>query len=305
MDSILKKLLSIVSDMDKTPEGAYNIRENGLCAGRASSEHVKIESKTDKPGINIYIDSAAKGEKVYIPACVTHSNVDDLVYNDFFVEDGADVVIVAGCGVHTEGEGDSQHNGIHSFFIGKGARVSYLEKHIGTGKGTGKRIINPKTVIEIAEGGYMEMDSTQIGGVDSTLRETSAKLKKDAHLVIREKILTDGLQTAQTDFSVDLDGENSSADIVSRSVAKGESKQLFRSVINGNTVCSGHSECDSIIMDNAQVSAVPELTAKSVDAALIHEAAIGKIAGEQIIKLMTLGLTEQQAEQKIIEGFLK
>ena len=305
MNNVTQKLLELVSDLFGKPEGAYNIREDSQCAGRANSEHIRIESKTDKPGINIFVDPDTKGEKVYIPACVTHSNVDDLVYNDFYIGSGADVTIVAGCGIHTDGEADSRHNGIHRFFIGKGARVLYLEKHIGIGEGTGKRIINPQTVCEIGEGGYMEMDTTQIEGVDSTLRETRARLEKDARLVIREKIMTHDAQTATTDFEVELNGEGSGADLVSRSVAKGHSKQLFRSRIYGNALCNGHSECDAIIMDNGEVSAIPELTAHHVDAALIHEAAIGKIAGEQIVKLMTLGLTEEQAERKIIEGFLK
>lgn len=305
MNKVTQKLLGLVSDLFGKPDGAYNIREDSRCAGRENSEHIRIESKTDKPGIDIIVDAGARGEKVYIPACITHSDVDDLVYNDFYIGEGADVTIVAGCGVHTDGEEDSRHNGIHRFFVGKCARVLYLEKHIGIGEGTGKRIINPQTVAEIAEGGYMEMDTTQIKGVDSTNRETRAALEKDARLVIREKIMTHGSQSAVTDFEVELNGENSGANLVSRSVAKGTSKQLFRSRIYGNAACSGHSECDAIIMDNAEVSAVPELTAKHVDAALIHEAAIGKIAGEQIIKLMTLGLTEEQAEAKIIEGFLK
>lgn len=305
MNKVTQKLLGLVSDLFGKPDGAYNIREDSRCAGRENSEHIRIESKTDKPGIDIIVDAGARGEKVYIPACITHSDVDDLVYNDFYIGEGADVTIVAGCGVHTDGEKDSRHNGIHRFFVGKGARVLYLEKHIGIGEGTGKRIINPQTVAEIAEGGYMEMDTTQIKGVDSTNRETRAALEKDARLVIREKIMTHGSQSAVTDFEVELNGENSGANLVSRSVAKGTSKQLFRSRIYGNAACSGHSECDAIIMDNAEVSAVPELTAKHVEAALIHEAAIGKIAGEQIIKLMTLGLTEEQAEAKIIEGFLK
>jgi len=305
MNKVTQKLLGLVSDLFGKPDGAYNIREDSRCAGRENSEHIRIESKTDKPGIDIIVDAGARGEKVYIPACITHSDVDDLVYNDFYIGEGADVTIVAGCGVHTDGEEDSRHNGIHRFFVGKGARVLYLEKHIGIGEGTGKRIINPQTVAEIAEGGYMEMDTTQIKGVDSTNRKTRAVLEKDARLVIREKIMTHGSQSALTDFEVELNGANSGANLISRSVAKGTSKQLFRSRIYGNAACSGHSECDAIIMDNAEVSAVPELTAKHVDAALIHEAAIGKIAGEQIIKLMTLGLTEEQAEAKIIEGFLK
>ena len=305
MNKVTKKLLEMVSDLVGDPTGAYNIREDGQCAGRQSTEHIQINPKKDKPGIDIIIQPEAKGETVYIPACVTHSHVDDLVYNDFYVGEGADVTIVAGCGVHTDGEESSQHNGIHRFFIGKNARVLYLEKHIGIGEGTGERIINPQTYAEIAEGGYMEMNSTQIKGVDSTNRITKAKLDKGAKIVVKEKIMTHGHQIAETNFEVDLNGEGSGADLISRSVAKGHSRQTFRSCINGNTRCTGHSECDAIIMDQGIVSAIPELTANHVDAGLIHEAAIVKIAGEQLIKLMTLGLTEEEAEAKIIEGFLK
>ena len=305
MNKVTKKLLEMVSDLVGDPQGAYNIREDGQCAGRQSTEHIQINTKQDKLGIDIIIQPQTKGETVYIPACVTHSDVDDLVYNDFYVGEGADVTIVAGCGVHTDGEESSQHNGIHRFFIGKNARVLYLEKHIGIGEGTGERIINPQTYAEIAEGGYMEMNSTQIKGVDSTNRITKAKLDKGAKMVVKEKIMTHGHQIAETNFEVDLNGEDSGADLISRSVAKGYSHQIFRSRINGNTRCTGHSECDAIIMDHGVVSAIPELTANHVDARLIHEAAIGKIAGEQLIKLMTLGLTEEEAEAKIIEGFLK
>ena len=305
MNQMTQKLLTLVSDLFTTPTGAFNIREDGGCAGRQSTEHIQINSKTDQPGIDILVAPGTKGETVYIPACITHSDVDDLVYNDFYIGENADVTIVAGCGVHTDGEEDSQHNGIHRFFLQKGAHVTYLEKHIGIGEGTGKRIINPQTEVEIAEGGSMLMDTVQIEGVDSTLRTTRAKLGQDAKLTIKEKIMTHGEQGAETDFMVELNGENSGVNLISRSVAKGHSHQLFRSRIIGNAACNGHSECDAIIMDQGVVSAIPELTANHVDAALIHEAAIGKIAGEQLTKLMTLGLTEQEAEAKIIDGFMK
>ncbi len=305
MNPVTQDLLRMISDLSGEPIGAYNIREDSQCAGRQSTEQVEIRPKTDQPGIDIRVQPGTRGEKVFIPACITHSDVDDLVYNDFFIGENADVTIVAGCGVHTDGEEDSQHNGIHRFFLGKNAHVLYLEKHIGTGEGSGKRIINPRTYAELGEDASMEMDTVQIKGVDSTKRVTAAVLGARATLVIKEKIMTHGSQSAETDFTVDINGEDAGVNLISRSVAKGESTQVFRSVINGNTRCTGHSECDAIIMDNGRVSAIPELTANNVDAALIHEAAIGKIAGEQIVKLMTLGLEETEAEAKIIEGFLK
>ena len=305
MNNVTKKLLGMVADLFDSPNGAYNIREDGQCAAQHSTKHITIESKKDKPGINIIIRSQAQGETVYIPACVTHSNVNDLVYNDFYVQKGADVVIVAGCGVHTDGEEDAMHNGIHRFFVEENARVKYIEKHVGIGEGTGKRIINPQTHIELADMAYMEMDTVQIKGVDSTKRTSTAVLQRGATLVIKEKIMTHGSQFAETNFVVDLNGEDSGANLISRSIARDQSNQIFRSRINGNDKCHGHSECDAIIMDQGTVSAIPELTANHIEASLIHEAAIGKIAGEQIMKLMTLGLTEQEAEAKIIEGFLK
>lgn len=306
MDSITEKLLGIVSDRNVISfKGAYNIRENSGCAGRQSSENIKIENKPDNPGIIVKIGSGAQKETVYIPACVTHGGVNDLVYNDFYVEDGADVIIVAGCGVHSDDEEEARHNGIHRFFIGKNARVLYKEKHIGTGNGSGAKRIDPVTDIIMDENSYMEMDTMQISGVTSTNRLTTAKLGAGAKLVIRERLLTDGDETAKSDFSVSLDGEDSGVDLVSRSVAKGNSYQEYHSVIKGNCRCTGHSECDAILADNGRVNAAPELYAGNIDASLIHEAAIGKIAGEQIIKLRTLGLTEEEAEQKIIDGFLK
>ena len=306
MDSITEKLLGIVSDRNVISfKGAYNIRENSGCAGRQSSENIKIENKSDNPGIVIKIGSGAQKETVYIPACVTRGGVNDLVYNDFYVEDGADVIIVAGCGVHSDDEEEARHNGIHRFFMGKNARVLYKDKHIGTGNGSGAKRIDTVTDVVMDENSYMEMDTMQISGVTSTNRLTTAKLGAGAKLVIRERLLTDGDETAKSDFSVSLDGEDSGVDLVSRSVAKGNSYQEYHSVIKGNCRCTGHSECDAILADNGRVNAAPELYAGNIDASLIHEAAIGKIAGEQIIKLRTLGLTEEEAEQKIIDGFLK
>ena len=285
MDKIEKDLLEAVSGLHEIPAGAYNIRANGVSVGRASSENIEIVSKTDKPGIDIIIKPGTKNESVHIPVILSESGLNDMVYNDFYIGEGADVVIVAGCGIHNGGDKESRHDGIHSFFVGKNAKVKYIEKHFAEGDGNGVRVMNPTTIVDIAENGYMEMNTMQIKGVDSTKRKTK--------------------QIAETDFTVDMNGENSSAHVVSRSVAKENSKQIFLANVRGNTKCSGHTECDAIIMDNAVVSAIPEITANSTEAALIHEAAIGKIADEQIEKLMTLGLSEKEAEEQIISGFLK
>lgn len=305
MNNITKKLLDMVSDWKGGFDGAFNIREDGECAGRQSTEHVEIRSKAGLPGLEIHVKPGTKGETVYIPACVTHGDLDDLVYNDFFIGEGADVTIVAGCGVHNEEDSEARHNGIHRFFVGKGAQVRYLEKHIGTGRGAGARVIDPVTEVELSEDALLEMDTTQLGGVDRTRRVTKGKLAARARLIIRERLMTDGSEQAKTDFEVELNGEDSGVDLVSRSVAKGHSHQEYRSRIIGNARCTGHSECDAIIAGEGTVSAAPELAANHGDAELIHEAAIGKIAGEQILKLRTLGLTEEEAEERIIAGFLK
>lgn len=305
-NSITGDLLKVISDYDGMEfKGAYNIREDSQCAGRKSSENVSIEPKTDAPGIVITVKPGTKGETVFIPACVTHSDVDDLVYNDFHIGEGADIVIVAGCGVHNDGEEQARHNGIHRFFLGKNSTVVYKEKHVGTGTGAGLKKIDPVTDCYLEEGSRLEMDTIQLGGVDRSTRNTSAVLAKDAKLIVRERIMTDNAEVAITNFKVRLDGKDSGADLVSRSVAKGNSHQEFYSVVEGNNRCTGHSACDAIIADNGTVDAQPALNASHVDAALIHEAAIGKIAGEQLMKLRTLGLTEEEAEAKIIEGFLK
>ena len=303
MNEITQNLLKLVSDWKGSFSGAYNIRENGCGIDRKSSKNIKIEPKQDKPGLDIRIAPGTKGETVYIPACVTHGGVDDLVYNDFYVGAGADVLIIAGCGVHTENGEPARHNGIHRFFLEEGSRVKYQEKHIGTG-GIGIKSIDPVTDIHLGKDSVLEMDTVQIGGVDKTLRETTAVAEEGARLIIRERLLTEGEQTADTVFKVELNGKNSGADIVSRSVARGASRQTYTSDIVGNAPCTGHSECDAIIADTAFVDAAPKLSARDPDAELIHEAAIGKIAGEQILKLRTLGLTEEEAEAKIIEGFL-
>ena len=304
MDRITEEILKEITDWDKVFDGAYSLRENGECVSFQNSDHIRIVRKEDKSGIDIYISKEAKGESVYIPACVTKSAVQDLVYNDFHVQSGADVTIVAGCGVHTDSDEGSNHNGIHRFFLEGSSHVVYKEKHIGIGNGKGERVIDPVTYAEIGEGATLEMETIQLRGVDRTLRKTEAKLLKDARLIIHESIMTDKSESAKTEFEVSLDGEDSSVDLVSRSVAKGDSVQEYSSVIKGNVRCSGHSECDAILSQNGKVNASPALFAASTDANLIHEAAIGKIAGEQIIKLMTLGLTEEEAEDKIIAGFL-
>ena len=305
MDNIQRQLLEQISDLHEIPSGAYNIRANGKLDSRNTTEHIDIVTKTDVPGIDIIIKPGTKNESVHIPVVLTQSGLEDMVYNDFYVGEDADVTIVAGCGIHNGGDKKSEHDGIHRFFLEKNARVKYIEKHYGTGDGSGERVLNPTTEVTLGEGSTMEMDTLQIKGVDSTVRTTRAKLTAGSTLVIHEKIMTHGKQTAKPDFTVDMDGEDSHASVVSRSVARDSSHQVFLSKINGNNRCTGHTECDAIIMDHGSVSAIPELTANHIDASLIHEAAIGKIAGEQLIKLMTLGLTEHEAEEQIISGFLK
>ena len=305
MNQIQKDLLEKIADIHGVPQGAYNLRMNGEGAGRNTTEHIDIVTKKDKPGIDIFIKPGTKNESVHIPVIISQTGLNDLVYNDFFVGENCDVTIVAGCGIHNGGDEESRHDGIHTFHVANNAKVKYIEKHYGEGDGNGENIMNPTTVVYLDENAYMEMETAQIKGINSTKRKTQAELKTGATLVIHEKILTHGSQYAETNFDVDLAGEDSSTRVVSRSVAKENSKQLFLSNVRGNNRCSGHTECDAIIMDSASVSAIPEISANHVEASLIHEAAIGKIAGEQIIKLMTLGLTEKEAEEQIISGFLK
>lgn len=305
LDKQFETLLTEVADLHDVPQGAYSLRINGQMYSSKSSENIQIVKKTDKPGIDIYIKPGTKKESLHIPVLIAETGIKELVYNDFHIGENCDVTIVAGCGIHNGGDKDSEHSGIHSFFVGKGARVKYIEKHYAAGDGKGSRLMNPTTVVEIGEGGYLEMDTCQIKGVDSTKRVTKAVIHKNATLIVSEKIMTHGTQYAETEFDVVLEGENSGTHVVSRSVAKDNSRQHFVSRVHGNNACTGHTECDAIIMDNAKVSAVPEIVANHIDASLIHEAAIGKIAGEQITKLMTLGLTEREAEEEIINGFLK
>ena len=305
MDEIQKNLLKEVSDLHSIPEWALNIRIDGAVALKNTTANIDIVPKKDKNGIDIYIKENTKNESVHIPVILSQSGMTELVYNDFHIGENADVTIVAGCGIHNGGSHKSEHDGIHTFYIGRNAKVKYIEKHYGEGEGTGERVLNPETIVNIEDGGYMEMETTQIKGVDSTKRVTKATLEDNATLVIKEKIMTHGSQFAETEFEVDLNGENSSTNVISRSVAKDNSRQIFLSKINGNNKCAGHTECDAIIMDNGCVKAIPEITANNIDASLIHEAAIGKIAGDQLIKLMTLGLTEKEAEEQIVSGFLK
>ena len=305
LDEIQKRILREVADLHQVPEGAYNIRSDGKSIGRESTENIEIIPREDGKGLTINIKPGTKHESVHIPVVMTKSGLTEVVYNDFYIGEGADVIIVAGCGIDNCGPKDSQHDGIHRFFVGKGAKVKYVEKHYGSGDGAGKRILNPVTEVTMEEDSYAEMEMVQIKGVDDTLRKTVADLAKGAKLVVRERLMTHGEQKAYSDYLVNLNGEGSSADVVSRSVAKDNSYQEFQAKIVGNAPCNGHTECDSIIMDHGRINAIPGLEANDVDAALVHEAAIGKIAGEQIMKLMTLGLTEQEAEEQIVNGFLR
>lgn len=305
MDAIQKNLLEQVAGLHEIPEGAYNIRSDGQLAGRNTTANIDIISKQDKSGIDIYIKPGTTNESVHIPVILSQSGLQELVYNDFHVGENCDVTIIAGCGIHNCGTDTSKHDGVHTFYVGKNSKVRYIERHYGEGDGRGENIMNPETVVHLEENAYMEMETTQIKGIDSTNRITRGDLEDGATLEVREKIMTHGKQYAKTDFHVELNGKDSSTNIVSRSVAKGESHQVFLAKISGNNKCAGHSECDAIIMENAHVDATPELSANNIDASLIHEAAIGKIAGDQLIKLMTLGLTEAEAEEQIINGFLK
>lgn len=305
MNSIDKELLSKISDINGEIKGAYNIRKNGKGIERKVTENINIITKEDKSGIDVYVKENTKFEFVHIPVIITESGLKDLVYNDFYIGKNANVIIIAGCGIHNDHHKDSQHNGIHRFFLEEGAKVKYIEKHYGQGEGLGKKILNPVTEAYLKSGSSLEMETYQIKGVDSTIRKTKGVLENNTNLVILEKIMTHGKQYAETIFEVELNGRNSSTHVTSRSVATEDSKQQFMSKVIGNNKCFGHVECDAIIKDKASVVAIPEIIANNTDANLIHEAAIGKIAGEQLVKLMTLGLTEKQAEEEIIKGFLR
>ena len=305
IDTIQQRLLEEVADLHDIPEGAYNLRANGKSIGRNTTANIDIQSKPEGSGIDIRVKDGTKNESVHIPVVLSESGLKETVYNDFFIGEDCDVVIVAGCGIDNCGNQDSQHNGIHRFYVGKNSRIRYVEKHYGSGDGSGKRILDPVTEVYQEEGSTVEMEMVQIKGVDSTERTTLAELKEGAKLVVRERLMTHGEQHALSVYKVSLNGDGSSADVVSRSVARDTSYQKFDACIVVNAACSGHTECDSIIMDSGRILSVPSLEANNIDAALVHEAAIGKIAGDQLIKLMTLGLTEAEAEEQIINGFLK
>ena len=305
MNTIDSHLLKEIADLERVPQGAYNIRKNGQLEGRNNSAHITIESKTDKPGIDIRIDPHTKNESVHIPVIVTQTGLKDLVYNDFYIGEGCDVDIVAGCGIHNSGCETAEHDGIHTFYVGKGAKVRYVEKHYGEGEGTGQRILNPHTIVYLEEGASIQLETVQIRGVDSTKRYTKVVLDGDAEAVVTERLLTHGQQFAESKMDVVMNGEGARTQVISRSVAQDESVQVFYPQVEGDAQCFGHVQCDSIIMGKAKVSSIPAIVANHMDAQLIHEAAIGKIAGDQILKLMTLGLTEEEAEQKILDGFLQ
>ena len=305
LSQIELNMLKAIADLHKIPEGAYNIRADGQSAGRNSTEHIEIVSKTDKQGIDIIVKPGTKNESVHIPVIISKTGYEELVYNDFYIGEDCDVVIIAGCGIHNSGCNTSKHDGVHTFHVGKGSRVKYVEKHYGEGEGTGEKVMNPQTVIYLEEGAYMEMDTTQIRGIDSTKRETTVEAGPGAEIVVLEKLMTHDKQSAVSDMTIHLNGDDSRGRVISRSVAQGESRQVFHPNMEGNARCFGHVQCDTIIMGDAKVSSIPAISANHVDAQLIHEAAIGRIAGDQLMKLMTLGLSEEEAEERILAGFLK
>ena len=304
MNKVDKRMLEAVADLHEIPQGAFSLRKNGESSERRSSANIIIEPKKDKPGIDITVKAGTKNESVHIPVIITEAGVNDLVYNDFYIEDNADVLIVAGCGIHNSGDQSSEHDGIHRFHIGKNAHIKYVEKHYGEGDGKGDRILNPTTEIFMDENSFCEMESVQIKGVDSTKRDTFAKLEAGARLVILEKLMTHGNQVAHSDMVIELNGENASSQIISRSVAKDNSEQVFYPRAVGNAKCKAHVQCDSIIMGNAHIRSIPEIAANHCEANIVHEAAIGRINNDQLLKLQTLGKTEEEAEEIIINCFL-
>ena len=304
IDKITQDVLKVIDNGTFKQEGAYNLRYNGQALCHGDSEHIKIKRKEDKNGIDVYIDGNAQGEQVHIPVVVSASGMTDVVYNDFYIAEGADVIIVAGCGIHNAGCNDTRHDGIHSFHVGKNANVRYEEKHYGEGEGTGEKILNPVTKIYLEEGAVFTLDTAQIKGVDSSVRETDVFMGEKSKLFVIERLMTHDKQTVVSNMEVQMNGEGSAAKIASRSVAKGESSQTFHPKAIGNAACHAHVQCDSIIMDKAEVCSIPEINARHLDASIIHEAAIGRINNEQLIKLRTLGMTEEEAEAVIVDAFL-
>ncbi len=305
LNEIDSALLEKIADLVGKPVGAFNIRKDSGCEARQSTEFISIDSKTDgKEGIEVRIKDGTKGEVCHIPVIISKSGVSEMVYNDFYIGKDCDVEIVAGCGIHNSGCNESRHDGVHTFHIGKNSRVRYAEKHYGEGDGEGKNVMNPQTVVYLDEGASMQMDSVQIKGVDSTKRYTKFVCGKGSEVVVTERLLTHGSQIAESDMVIELNGEDAKGRVISRSVAQDSSRQVFRPIVVGNDKCFGHVQCDSIIMGEAKIESVPAITANSTEAQLIHEAAIGKIAGDQLLKLQTLGLTAEEAEDTILKGFL-
>lgn len=303
--AIIESMLSTIAGITGKVEGAFNLRQDGKGVQRYSTENVKIIPKKDRPGIDILVRPGTKGESVHIPVILTETGLNDLVYNDFIIGEGADVTIIAGCGIHNDGHAKSEHDGIHTFKIGKNAHIRYVEKHYGEGEGTGERVLNPTTIVRMDEGSSCEMEMVQIAGVSSTIRKTDAELQKNAKLLITERLMTHDNQSAVSDVVIHLNGEGASAQVISRSVAKDSSEQVFHPIAQGNAPCHAHIQCDTILMDNAHVRSIPEIEANHSDAAIIHEAAIGRINNEQMLKLETLGLSEAEAEKIIIDAFLE
>lgn len=304
MSQVDIRLLREIADLEGTPKGAYNIRKNGKLDSRSTTANIDIVTKEDKPGIDIHIKAGTKHQSVHIPVLITESGLDELVYNDFFIGPDCDVVIVAGCGIHNAGSQKSEHDGVHTFYVGENSKVQYVEKHYGEGEGTGERIMNPQTVVYLEKGASIQLDTTQLRGVDSTKRYTKVVVKEGAEAVINEKLLTHGKQVAESEMDIILAGKEASGRVISRSVAQDQSQQTFYPRVIGDAAGFGHVQCDSILMDSAKIQSIPAITANHPDAQLIHEAAIGRIAGDQILKLMTLGLTEEEAEEEILNGFL-
>ncbi len=305
MNNTELNMLKEIADLHEIPQGAFSLRKDGESVERRSSENIIVEPKKDKPGIDIIVKPGTKNESVHMPVIITKTGVEDLVYNDFYIGEDADVLIVAGCGIHNSGDKKSEHDGIHRFHIGKNARLKYVEKHYGEGEGTGERILNPTTEVYMDENSFCEMETVQIRGVDSTKRDTVAKLQSGARLVVLEKLMTHGKQIAHSNMIIELNGEDASSQIISRSVAKDKSEQVFYPRAIGNARCKAHVQCDSIIMDDAHIRSIPEIAANHCEANIIHEAAIGRINNDQLLKLQTLGKSEEEAEEIIINCFLK